>query len=381
MSSSSGGASDRAGVACGTASASRRRVGTSHSPAWPCEHGDPDGFIHRDEVIAYLEGYAASFAAPVREGVEVTALRPGRGEDFLLDTTAGPIAAPTVVVATGAYQRQSRPPGAATLPADVLQIDVGDYRSPADLPGGSVLVVGSGQSGCQIAEELREAGREVFLACERTPWLPRRIGDYDAVWSGVETGFFDAPVGSLPGPAARMLANVQQSGTDGGHDMHYRTLRAGGVNLLGRFVDADATSIRCAPDLADSVAWADRLHAQILGLIRQTARARGMAPPPEAEPEPLADGAPERISLDGMGAVIFATGYRPDYEAWIQLLGAFDELGFPLQRDGASTVVEDLYFIGVHFLRKRKSALFSGACEDAPIVARQVAARHGRSRA
>lgn len=345
-------------------------------PGYACEQDDPGGFMHRDDVIAYLERYAVSFHAPLREGVEVTALRRGRGGAFVLDTAGGEIVARTVVVATGTYRRPSRPPGAVTLPGNLLQIDACDYRNSAQLPAGGVLVVGSGQSGCQIAEELRAAGREVFMACGRAPWLPRRIGDHDANWWGVETGFFDAPASSLPSPAARLAANVQQSGTNAGHDLHYRTLLAMGVTLLGHFVDADATRVRCATDLAETVAWADARHAQLMGLIAGLAAQRGLPPPPFDEPRPLAGEAPDHVELGALAAVIFAGGLRPDYASWIRFPDAFDALGFPLQHDGASTAVAGLYFIGVHFMRKRKSALFIGACEDAPIVAGQVAARH-----
>ena len=141
-------------------------------PGYPYEGDDPDAFMLRDEVVAYLERYAAGFEAPVREGIEVTALSSGPDGGFLLETSAGEIMAGTVVLSTGAYQRPHRPAGAATLPEDLHQIDVEDYRNPAELPSGPVLVVGSGQSGCQIAEELHRAGREVFLACGRASWAP-----------------------------------------------------------------------------------------------------------------------------------------------------------------------------------------------------------------
>jgi putative flavoprotein involved in K+ transport len=311
----------------------------------------------------------------------VTALQGGPDGDFLVDTATGPIAAGTVVVATGAYQRPSRPAGAATLPTGLLQIDVGDYRNPADLPAGSVLVVGSGQSGCQIAEELHVAGRDVFLACGRAPWLPRRIGGRDAVWWGIEIGYFEAPPSSLPSPAARLAANVQSSGTGGGHDLHYRTLQAMGVTLLGHFVDADGGRARFAPDLGETVAWADQRHAQLMDLIRKQAARAGLPPLEIAEPQPFDAAAPEHLELGGLGAVIFAGGFRPGYESWVRFSGAFDELGFPIQHDGASTVVSGLYFVGVHFLRKRKSPLFIGVSEDAPIVARQITARHAPSAA
>lgn len=345
-------------------------------PGQAYEGQDPDAFMHRDDVVAFLERYAAGFQAPVREAVKVTALRPCFGAGFELETSAGEIAARTVVLATGAYQRPARPAGAATLPAEVLQLDLRDYRNPAGLPDGAVLVVGSGQSGCEIAEELHQAGRDVFLACGRAPWIPRRIGGHDLVWWAVETGFFDMPLSSLPSPAARLAANVQSTGIDGGHDLHYRTLQAMGVTLLGHFTGADDHHARFAPDLEETVAWADQRHAQLVGLVNRVAAERGLPPPGIDEPQAFSADAPEHVDLSRFGAVIFASGFRPDYESWVQIPGVVDELGFPIHHEGASTAVEGLYFVGVHFLRKRKSALFIGACEDAPIVARQIAARH-----
>jgi putative flavoprotein involved in K+ transport len=280
-----------------------------------------------------------------------------------------------VVLATGAYQRPRRPAGAETLPADLLQIDVEGYRNPAALPDGRVLVIGSGQSGCQIAEELHEAGRDVYLACGRAPWVPRRIGERDVIWWGVETGFFEAPLSSLPHPALRLVGNVQSSGVRGGHDLHYRTLREMGVTLLGHFLGCEGRRAQFAADLADSVAWGDQVNTMLMDSVRTLAAARGLPAPQIDEPHPFRADAPERLDLKGFGAVIFASGFRPDYASWVQFPGAFDEFGFPVQRDGASTLVAGLYFVGVHFLRKRKSALLLGVGEDAAIVARQITAR------
>jgi putative flavoprotein involved in K+ transport len=184
-------------------------------PGRPYDGRDPDGFDSRDEIVGFLERYAGAFEVPVEEGVAVTSLQPRSGRGFLLETSAGPNEATTVVLTTGAYQRPHRPSGATTLPSDLPQIDVEDYRNPADLPSGPVLVIGSGQSGCQIAEELHGSGRAVFLACGRAPWAPRRIGDHDLVWWLVETGFLDVPFSSLPNPAARLAANVLTTGSDG----------------------------------------------------------------------------------------------------------------------------------------------------------------------
>jgi putative flavoprotein involved in K+ transport len=348
---------------------------TLQLPGLHYDGDEPDAFMARDDVVAYLERYAAAFDAPAREGVDVTSIERDPDGRFLLRTSAGPIAARTVVLATGAYQRSHRPAVAATLPADLLTLDVAQYRNPSALPAGAVLVVGSGQSGCQIAEELHEAGREVFLACGRAPWVPRRIGDRDVVWWAIETGFFDAPPSSLPHPAARLVANVQSTGAGGGHDLHYRTLRKLGVTLLGRFLGADGRRARFASDLAASVAWGDQVNAQLMGGVRAVCAARGLPVPEIEDPEPFTADPPEELDLDGFGAVIFATGFRPDYGSWVCLPGAFDELGFPLQDDGASTVAAGLYFIGVPFLRKRRSSLLVGIAEDAAIIAGRIAAQ------
>ena len=166
---------------------------------FPYDGPDPDGFMPRDEIVAHFERYAEAFDAPVREGVEVRSIR-ALDDVFELSTSSGDLRAGAVVIASGAFQRPHRPEVAATLPAGILQIDVEGYRSEEALPAGRVLIVGSGQSGCQIAEELHEAGREVFLACGKAPWVPRRIGGRDFVWWGLETGFLDAGVESLPTP-------------------------------------------------------------------------------------------------------------------------------------------------------------------------------------
>jgi len=336
---------------------------------------DPDGFMPRDEIVAYLERYAARFEAPVRQGIEVTLLDPRPDGDFLLETSAGEIVARTVVLCTGAYQRPHRPVGAATLHAGLLQIDVEDYRNPAELPAGPVLVVGSGQSGCQISEELHRAGREVFLACGRASWFPRRFGDRDLSWWALETRFLDASLSSLPSPAARLAANVQATGAGGGHDLHYRTLRKMGVSLLGHFLGADGRRARFAPDLGESVAWGDERNAQLMDLVRKLIAERGLPRPEIPEPEPFNAHAPEELNLSGFGAVVFAGGFRPDYESWVRVPSGFDQLGFPVHEEGASTVAPGLYFVGVHFLRKRKSSLLNGVGEDASIVARHIAAR------
>jgi putative flavoprotein involved in K+ transport len=333
---------------------------------------DPDGFMPRDEIVGYLERYASTSRASVRENVDVSSVEP-LDQGFLLKTSAGDLRAGAVVVATGAYQRPHRPAAAESLPSGLFQIDVDDYRNEQALPPGRVLVVGSGQSGCQVAEELHEAGRDVVLACGRAPWAPRRVGGHDLVWWLLESGFLDASIDTLPSPEARLFANVVTTGHGGGHDLHLRTLQARGVVLAGHFAGAADGRLHFAPDLRQSVAWGDERYGQFTDLVRKLVSERGLEPPRLEDPEPFAADAPERLDLAGFGAVIFAGGFRPDYHSWLPWPEAFDDRGFPIHRDCESTVVPGLYFAGVHFLRKRKSSLLIGVGEDAAIVAGRIA--------
>ena len=350
-------------------------------PGFAYDGVQPDAFMSRDEIVGYLERYAASFGAPVRIGVRVEAVQDDHAGGFVLSTSSGRFHAGSLVLASGAYQREHRIPGADSLPPGLHGFGLADYRDPGSLPDGAVLVIGSGQSGTQIAEELHEAGREVTLACGRAPWAPRRWAGHDLVWWLAESGFMDAPASTLPGPPARLISNPLATGHDGGHDLNLRTLHAMGVRLTGRFLDADGLEARFAPDLAESVAWGDARYRELMDLFARTAAARGIAADPPPEPEPFAPPAPERLDLSRFGAVLFTGGYRPDYRSWLPWQAAFDDLGFPLHDDGESRVVPGLFFVGVHFMRRRKSALLMGVGEDAVVVARRVAARAGRSAA
>jgi putative flavoprotein involved in K+ transport len=148
-----------------------------------------------------------------------------------------------------------------------------------------------------------------------------------------------------------------------------------GVTLSGHFLGATDRRLRFAGDLGESVAWGDERHRQLMDLVHKVVAERGLPPTETPDPEPFDPRAPEELALTGFGAVIFAGGFRPAYLTWLPWPDAFDDLGFPIQRDGASTVVDALYFMGVRLLRKRKSSLLLGVGEDATIVAGAIAER------
>src|SRR5215218_637572 len=344
-------------------------------PGFPYAGDDPDGFMGKDEVVGHLEAYARSFGAPVREGVRVTALEPGPdGAGFLVRTDDGTYDAAQVVIATGALQRPLIPPYAAELPAHVAQLVPYAYRNPHQLPDRAVLVVGSGQAGCQIAEELRRSGRPVYLSCGRSWWAPRRYrGRYVALWLR-DIGWFDRTVDSLPPGARTGLPNPQFTGSGGGRDLNVHTLAAEGVVLLGRLCGIHDGKLFLAPDLAENLQWGDEQAMGTLRAIDDHIREQELDTPAADLPDylrpaaELAQGTPAELDLDAaeVRTVIWATGYRPDL-GWVQL-PVLDPQGYPVQRRGV-TAEPGLYFLGLDWLHSAKSGLFAGIGEDAAYLA------------
>ena len=206
---------------------------------------EPDGFMPRDDFVGYLERYAAESQVPIHEHVAVKSVESLPGDGFMLRTAAGDIHANAVVLATGAYQRPHRPAVAKALPVELPQIDVDDYCNEHALPPGTVLIIGSGQSGCQIAEELREAGRDVIVACGRAPWAPRRFGGRDLFWWAQKPAFSMGGWTRSPLLRPGFLAPPVT-----GHGRAPRpspaSLQARGVTLTGHFLGAtDRKALFC----------------------------------------------------------------------------------------------------------------------------------------
>jgi putative flavoprotein involved in K+ transport len=349
---------------------------TVHLPGAPYDGDDPDGFMPKSEIVNYLNRYAQSFGAPIRTGVEVTAIEPLEDGTFTLRTSQAEIRAREVVLASGAYQRAHRPAAAHQMPVDsVLTIDADAYTNPGALPEGDLLIVGSGQTGCQLAEECFEAGRNVYLACGRAPWVPRRIAGRDVLSWILDTDFYEARLADLPSPSARFVSNPQFTGHGGGRDLNYRTLQTLGVELVGRLAGVEDGRVHFAHDLHASVAFGDARYADLRDLMAANCAARSVPAPAMPAPQAFEANPPDSLDLARVGAVIFTTGFRPDYTRWVAAFNAFDEAGFPIQVDGSSTIVPGLHFMGVHFQRKRKSATLFGVAEDAGVLAENMTSR------
>ena len=336
---------------------------------------DPNGFLPRDDIEAHIRSYAAGLAAEVRSGVRVDRLMTDHHGGFVLDTTDEPISARSVVVATGAYQEPFRPAAVAEIPPGPVVVDAIDYRRPDALPEGAVLVVGGGQSACQVAEELVLAGREVVVAAGRAPWVHRRVEGRDIVDWMLDAGFFDDAPDTLPSPAARLFANVQASGTRGGHDLNYRVLAGLGVRLGGRLVGARDGQIRLGDDLQASIEFGDARQRMFMDELQAWVTTTGRGPLDRSDPAPFTPSPVTSVPLAGLGAVVVAAGYRTRYAQWIEVPELVDGDGFPVHVDGESTVAPGLHFVGVHFLRTRGSSLLLGVGRDAAATADRIAAR------
>jgi putative flavoprotein involved in K+ transport len=351
---------------------------TLRLPGFAYGGDDPDGFMGKDEVVAQLETYARSFGAPVCEGVQVTAVeRSATDTGFLVRTQGDAYIASQVVLATGALQQPRIPACAAQLPPSVTQVLAPDYRNPQQLPPGAVLIVGSGETGCQIAEELVRAGRRVSLCVGRSWWLPRRYRGQDIAFWFRSLGWFKRTVDDLPPGTRTGEPNPQLTGGDGGHDINAYTLARQGVVLLGRLKGIDNGRLILGDDLAVNLAWGDAQTRQFLQTIDAYIAEQGLEAPPEAWPADLrapsmsVPESPAELDLAkaGISTVIWATGYRPDL-AWVGL-PFLDGEGYPLQRRGVTTI-PGLSILGLDWLYTAASGIFPGLGDDAAYLAEHM---------
>jgi putative flavoprotein involved in K+ transport len=350
-------------------------------PGFPYEGKDPDGFLPRDEVVSFLECYAQSFQAPLHAGVQVTDVqtRPA-GNDYLVVTSEGTFEVTNVVLATGGFPRPKLPQTSARAPVNVMQLHSSQYRRPGRLPSGAVLVVGSGQSGSQIAEELHQSGRQVYLSVSRCGRSPRCYRGKDVMWWINQMGGYDRTIDSLPSPAARFSCHPDLSGKDGGHEINLRQLAREGVVLVGHLQEVNGSHVSLAPDLEENLARADALAMQLTHAIDGYVLRTGMDVPVESgleDPASLWTPPAEPIlEVDlyavGISTIIWATGFQLDF-GWMHV-PVFDEAGIPLQKRGV-TSSPGLYFLGLPWLYKEKSALLFGIGEDAAFIAAAITSR------
>lgn len=352
---------------------------TTSVPGFDYAGDDPDGYMPRDEIVDHFRRYAAAIEAPVERSTAVTRLEGSdRGPGFHLSTSRGDIEAREVIVATGGFQQPRIPPAAAAISSRVVQVHSHEYRNPDQLPEGGVLLVGSGQTGVQLAEELLSAGRSVVLAVGHCGRIPRRYRGHDIFWWLRELALHGGAVGTplprvdtLPDPRLRFACNPHLTGHGGGHETNLRRYAMEGIRLAGRFADADGERVRFAPDLAENLAFADtffetRFRSDLETFIER----RGLDLEPESDIEVLAFDPPEVTGLDladeDIGTVIWTSGYRVAYD-WIDF-PIQEESGLPIHTRGV-TQVPGLTFIGLPWQWSMGSTNLVAYAQDAAYLA------------
>lgn len=337
---------------------------------------NPDGFWHLDELLQSFESHASSMKLPVRTRVNVTGIGPGpRGSGIEIRSDAGSYIAASVVVASGTAQTPQTPAASKELPTWIDQVHTAGYRNPEQLKPGGVLIVGSAQSGVQIAEELIEAGRPVYLCTSKVGRSPRNYRGRDTLYWAIDMGNLDRTVADLEDPNMQFSPQAQVSGTKGGHTISLQQLARDGVVLLGGLKGASGDRVQLREDLVDNCNFADRASQQRKDTIDNYITKAGVdAPPAEANPveAPSPDllSAPLQDSLDlkqaGINTVIWCTGFTADF-SWIQGL-ELTRRGTPVHDNGVSSI-PGLYFNGFPWLRNRASGLIYGAVRDSEHIA------------
>lgn len=334
---------------------------------------DPHGFMSRDELVDLLGAYAESFGAPVRHGVTVTSVVQD-DDQFEVAFEGGSISARNVVIATGHCGRPLVPDFARRLDPAIHQLHASRYRRPTDLPAGGVLVVGAGASGLQIADELAASGRRVVLASGRHARAVRRYRGRDLWWWLDLIGSLDQTVDDVANiEAARNTPSLGLTGWDGGRDIDLGTLSRSGVTVAGRVVDMSGRVAVFGTNLdADMGRSEERLRA-LLDRFDAAADERGLDAELDHPSRPIPIRLPGHLEgpspLDGIGAVVWATGYRRSYP-WlgVDVLDGRSEI---VHRRGV-TPVDGLYVLGLRFQWTRGSHFIDGVGEDARFVADRI---------
>jgi putative flavoprotein involved in K+ transport len=354
-------------------------------PGLPYNGPEADGFWRTDKLVDYFHQYVDRFQLPVRTGVTVISVARAENQDgFLIKTKSADqveesVASRSVVVASGIQRIPKFPAMRSKLPDNIIQLHTSEYRNPEGLPPGGVVVVGGGQSGCQITEDLLSAGRTVYLCTSKVGRVPRRYRGRDLVEWWVNTKFWDVTYDSLPDKSISRAAQPQISGIGRyGHTLSLQYLAAQGVVILGRLLDVASGTLILSDDAAAHVHFADEFSQRVKNDIDAYLTRMNITPPPlEDDPADIPDIEAECVSPlrqlnlreADVSTVIWATGFTGDFN-WIHL-PVFDDQNRPIHNRGISPE-RGLYFVGFPWLNSRKSGVLYGIGEDAQYIAQMI---------
>jgi putative flavoprotein involved in K+ transport len=356
---------------------------TIELPGYKYQCDDPEAFAPGREVVRFLNDYASFINAPTRCGVEVTSLeRASDSGRYLLRTNGSTVEAANVVIATGPYQRATIPTMSSDVPKNIFQVHSSAYRNSNQLPPGAVLVVGSGASGCQIADDLQQSRRQVYISVGRHSRTPRRYRGKDFAYWGAGLKRLEQIVDTVP-VELRRGAEVLVTGANGGYDVDLRAMAARGIVLLSHLQGINDGDLTLADDLEQNLARGDESFENFKKAIDEYVTKAGLEAP-EARQSERSSNITKKVSTSvshlnlkdaGVSAIVWASGFRYDFD-WVKL-PIFDGAGEPVHRRGV-TQFPGIYFLGLRWLYKRKSAflLRAGPAEDAAYLAEQIMLRN-----
>ncbi|MBK9096598.1 MAG: NAD(P)-binding domain-containing protein [bacterium] len=339
-------------------------------------NGEPsDGFMQKDKIVKFLEGYVRKNNLPVWYNTNVISVEPNGRLGYIIKTGEKTIKAKNVVVAIG-FQRVPRIPQISKrISGDIHQIHSSAYRNPTSLPDGAVLIAGSGQSGTQLAEELYQSGRKVFLCVGKAGRLPRRYRGKDIIQWLDEMGIFDLTPEQLPPGVERFRPIPQLTGKNGGYTINLHKFSKDGITLLGHLKGAENNKTFFAPDLHQSLAIVDQFESEIVKMIDQYIQQMKLDLPEEKLPE-LKDGYKQALieeldlESENIKTIIWAGGYDWDYS--FVKIPVFDREGFPNQTRGV-TNSPGLCFVGLPWMPSERTGFLVGISDGAKNVADYIA--------
>jgi putative flavoprotein involved in K+ transport len=335
----------------------------------------PDEFLPKDDILKYFEAYVELNKPPIQFNIEVKEISKFDSK-WVVKTSNGDYTAQNVVIATGFFQTPKKLDMMDSINPAILQLHSSEYKNVKSVREGNVLVVGSGQSGMQIAEELYKSGKKVFLAIGNTKRIPRSYRGKDLTYWMKDLKMYDKTVDQLEDLSERLVGNAHVSGANGGHTVNLHQYAKDGVILLAKINRSNDFKIYFDNNLHQLLTNADSLEKKILPGIDKIIEKNNLDAP-EEELEVLDDGFNQEIVEElnlkesNINTIIWATGYTRDYSLIKTEKKIIDEMGFPIQKRGVS-VEDGLFFIGTVWLYKIGSSLLYGVGEDAEYLVNQI---------
>lgn len=343
--------------------------------------GEPrDGFLPCKRVVEFYDNYVKENKLPIKCSTKVSSIE-STDNGFVVHASKDNYKAKNVIIATGRFQQPAIPEFASKFSPEIVQLPSTKYRNPNMLPPGGVLVVGSAQSGSQIAEELYKSGRKVYLSTGTAGRLPRKYRGKDIIEWLEMIGFFHLTPEQLPPGMGRFDGIPHLSGTNGGHTINIHQFAKDGVRVLGHLTGAENQKAFIAPDLYDNLHKVDELEIKVCGILDGYIQENGIDAPPAENLSNLKDGYEQPVieTLDlkkeGINTIIWAKGFRFNYS--LANFPVYDSEGYPVQNMGV-TNVPGLYFVGLPWMPSERSGFLIGVAENAKYIASNIISQKGK---